>query len=193
VAESTWSGGLVWAALQFPGLEHVLTRADEAGFRADAQLVLAEERPCRVRYLIECDPAWRFTALTMTISDAGGDRTLKLTATPDGQWQSDGEPRPDLDGCVDIDINCTPLTNTLPIRRLGWATGTAHDLSVAYVSVPDLTVRPVSQRYTRLAPDVYQYESGTFRTELPVDEGGFVLDYPVYWSRVWPAAVAGSG
>ena len=62
--------------------------------------------------------------------------------------------RPDLAGCVDIDINCTPLTNTLPIRRLDWAPGQAHDFVMAYVSVPELTVRPVQQRYTCLAARV---------------------------------------
>jgi len=180
---------LVWASLRFPGLEHVMTRADASGFRADGQLVMADDRPVRVSYLLECDSGWRFTALAMTVTDSGGERTLRLSSTRDGHWQADGAPRPDLAGCIDIDINCTPLTNTLPIRRLGWAPGASHDLTVAYVSVADLTVRPVSQRYTQLDPARYRYESGAFRTELAVDESGFVLDYPVYWSRVEPVAV----
>jgi hypothetical protein len=57
---------------------------------------------------------------------------------------------------------------------------------MAYVSVPSLTVRPVRQRYTQLEPGFFHYESGSFRTELPVDEAGFVLDYPSYWGRVAP-------
>ena len=180
---------LVWASLKFPGLEHVLTRADASGFRADSQLVMVEDRPVRVSYLLECDSGWRFTALAMTVTDSGGERTLRLSSTTDGHWQADGVPRPDLAGCIDIDINGTPLTNTLPVRRLTWAPGTSHDLSVAYVSVADLTVRPVSQRYTQLEPGRYRYESGSFRADLPVDEAGFVLDYPAYWSRVRSAPV----
>jgi uncharacterized protein len=105
-------------------------------------------------------------------------------------WQADGQPRPDLDGCIDIDIDCTPLTNTLPIRRLSWAPGATHDLSVAFVSVPDLTVRAVSQRYTLVEPRLYWYQSGAFRAfrafraDLPVDGDGFVLDYPGFWARL---------
>jgi hypothetical protein len=179
---------LVWTAQQFPGLEHVMTRADASGFRADGQLVMVEDRPVRVRYLLECDSGGRFTSLAITASESGGERTLLLAATADGHWQSDGTPRPDLNGCIDIDIDCTPLTNTLPIRRLSWVPGEPRELSMAYVSVPALTVRPVSQRYTQLEPDLYRYESGAFRTDLPVDDAGFVLDYPSYWSRVTPVA-----
>jgi uncharacterized protein len=177
---------LAWAAQQFPGVEHVMAHSDASGFRADGQLVMVEDRPVRVSYLLECDSRWRFTALAMTVTDSESERTLRLSATADGRWQTDGTSRPDLDGCIDIDINCTPLTNTLPIRRLSWTPGASHDLSVAYVSVPELTVRPVGQRYTQLEPSLYRYESGTFRTDLPVDEAGFVLDYPSYWNRVAP-------
>jgi hypothetical protein len=182
------TGDLVWAAQQFPGFEHVMTRSDASGFRADSQLVMVEDRPVRVRYLLKCDSLWRFTALTMTVTDSDGERTLSLSATADGRWQTDGTPRPDLDGCIDIDINCTPLTNTLPVRRLTWTPEASHDLSVAYVSVPELTVRPVSQRYTQLDQGRYRYESGAFRTDLPVDDAGLVVDYPSYWNRVAPVS-----
>jgi uncharacterized protein len=177
---------LAWAALECAGLEHVMTRADESGFRADGQLVMVQDGPFRVRYLLECDAGWRFTTLTITVTDSGRERTLQLAVAADGRWQADGKPRPDLDGCIDIDINCTPLTNTLPIRRLRWASGASHDLSVAFVSVPDLAVRAVSQRYTQLEPRLYRYQSGAFRADLPVDGDGFVLDYPGCWTRVGP-------
>ena len=51
------------------------------------------------------------------------------------------------------------------------------------MSVPELTVESVHQRYTMLAAGLFRYESGSFRTELPVDEDGFVLDYPGIWTR----------
>lgn len=177
---------LAWAALDCAGLEHVMTRADEDGFRADSQLVMVRDRPFRVSYLLECDTGWRFATLTITVTDAGRERTLQLSANADAHWQADGQPRPDLDGCIDIDIDCTPLTNTLPIRRLSWAPEAIHDLSVAFVSVPDLTVRAVSQRYTLLEPRLYWYQSGAFRADLPVDGDGFVLDYPGFWARLGP-------
>jgi uncharacterized protein len=57
------------------------------------------------------------------------------------------------------------------------------DLSIAYVSLPELEVRTVQQRYTRLDEDCYRYESGSFRADLPVDQHGFVIDYPGLWQR----------
>jgi uncharacterized protein len=141
-----------------------------------------------VAYSLACDTGWHFRSLTMSVASAGDERTLTL-ACEDGRWLANGTSRPDLVGCVDIDISCTPLTNTLPIRRLGW--GTAHDIDVAYVSVPELEVRRVRQRYTRLEGDgQFRYESGSFQRDLSVDDGGFVLDYPGLWRRIGSLAEA---
>jgi uncharacterized protein len=89
---------------------------------------------------------------------------------------------------VDVDINRSPLTNTLPIRRLG--VSAPREIDVAYVSVPELTVRPVRRRYTLLPGDqpVYRYESGSFSADLPVDGDGLVLDYPGLWRRIVPGS-----
>jgi hypothetical protein len=179
-----------WTALQWPGLEHVIMSADASGQRAGSQLVLAEHGLNSVSYQLTCDHGWRVRELTISVVSATTRKTLALTADADGHWAADALPRPDLDGCIDIDIDCTPLTNTLPIRRLDWSPGAAYDLDVAYVGVPELTVRPARQRYTLLARDedrneaLFRYESRSFRAELRVDGDGFVIDYPGLWQRV---------
>lgn len=178
-----------WAALAWPGLEHVIVSYDADGFRARGQLVLAEEGLCSVRYQLTCDSGWRFRALTIGVTSANADKRLSLVAGADGHWRANGQRRPDLDDCVDIDINCTPLTNTLPIRRLDWSRSGSCRLDVAYVSVPELEVRSVWQRYTQLGTGAeghpaFRYESDSFRADLIVDESGFVVDYPELWQRV---------
>ena len=185
---------LEWEALDWPGLEHVIVTAGVAGFRADGQLVLGPpEGPASVSYQLSCDASWRVTGLTITAASAAGSRTLGLSAGHDGHWHADGQPRPDLDGCIDVDISLTPLTNTLPIRRLTWLPGRPQDLDVVYVSAPDLTARRASQRYTLLEREtdddapLYRYESGSFSADLTVDGDGFVTDYPGLWRRVWAA------
>jgi hypothetical protein len=190
---------LQWEALDLPGLEHVVIAADAAGVRAEGQLVLGPPvGPASVSYQLSCDADWRVTGLTITAASAAGSRTLALSAGRDGHWRADGQPRTDLDGCTDVDISLTPLTNTLPIRRLTWEPGSGQNLDVVYVSAPDLTARRVSQRYTLLqrgsddgAP-MYRYESGSFRADLTVDSDGFVTDYPGLWRRVWPSERAGA-
>ena len=182
---------LQWEALDWPGLEHVVVSSDAAGFQAAGQLVLGPPvGPASVSYQLSCDANWRVTELTITAATAAGTRTLALSADRHARWLADGQPRPDLDGCIDVDISLTPLTNTLPIRRLTWTSGTAQDLEVVYVSAPDLTVRRASQRYTLLKQEaddnasLYRYESGSFRADLTVDEHSFVTDYPGLWRRV---------
>jgi uncharacterized protein len=177
-----------WAALQWPGLEHVVVSASAAGSDAEGQLIMAEQGLITVRYSLTCGPGWRFRTLTISVRSAAGQRVLTLAREGDGGWLADGQPRPDLGGCDDIDINCTPLTNTLPIRRLGWAAGQAYDIDVAYVSVPDLDVRKARQRYTRLSGAAFRYESGSFQADLEVDADGIVLDYPGIWRRLGDAA-----
>ena len=181
-----------WTALAWPGLEHVIVSHDADGFRARGQLVLAEEGLCSVSYQLTCDSGWRFRALTISVISANADKSLSLVAETDGPWRADGQRRPDLEDCVDVDINCTPLTNTLPIRRLDWSASGSGRLDVAYVSVPELEVHSVWQRYTQLdagadGRPAFRYESDSFQADLSVDDSGFVVDYPGLWRRVTAA------
>jgi hypothetical protein len=118
---------LEWEALDWPGLEHVIACDDAAGFRADGQLIAGPPfGPTRVSYQVSCDSSWRLTGLTISPASAAGSQALTLVAEPGGRWLADGRQRPDLDGCTDVDISLTPLTNTLPIRRLSWSPETAR-------------------------------------------------------------------
>lgn len=179
-----------WQGEQWPSLEHVRLTGDDDGWCARGSVVIADGELTSVRYEFRCDQDWRFTGLDITASAATGDRTLTLGASAAGDWTANGAARPDLAGCTDIDIDCTPVTNTLPVRRLSWTPGQARDLTMAYVSVPGLTVRPAHQRYTFVrAPDasrpaVYRYETATFRADLTIDSDGLVVDYEGIWQRI---------
>jgi uncharacterized protein len=179
---------VAWMALQWQGFEHVIASYGPAGFRADSWLMLVSEAgPARVSYQLACDSQWQVTELAIRVTDASSDRTLALRREDGGCWQAEGNGSlPDLQGCTDVDINRSPLTNTLPIRRLG--IGASSDIDVVYVSVPELTVRPVRQRYTLLPGErpVYRYESGSFSADLLVDGDAIVIDYPGLWRRMMP-------
>jgi hypothetical protein len=54
---------------------------------------------------------------------------------------------------------------------------------MAWVSVPDLAVRPSGQTYTHLGRTGdgggrVRYASGSFRSDLEVDADGLVVEYP---------------
>lgn len=177
---------VMWAPQRWAGCEHTAVHATDSGVEVDGLVLLHDEAPVRLQYRLTCDAGWATRRLELVLWD--GPRTT-LVRSPDGDWSDDAGARPDLAGCVDVDISVTPFTNTLPIRRLSLATGEAHDLRMVYVDVgADLAVDTSEQRYTHLgaADDGarYRYESGSFRADLLVDADGIVLDYPGLWRRV---------
>ncbi|ELZ32797.1 hypothetical protein C474_05975 [Halogeometricum pallidum JCM 14848] len=170
-----------------------------SGLRADGLVVAVDEGgdAARVRYRIRTDA--EFGTETVRVDrldvddgdDAAVSESLSLVADR-GSWTVDGEPTPELDGCVDVDIAVTPLTNTLPIRRLGLAPGESETIDAVYLDPRTLGVSRAEQRYTRLAPDEgadedrYRYESleTGFAATLTVDAAGVVRDYPDLFRRV---------
>jgi len=139
-------------------------------------------------FRIEVDPGWvTRTAEVWSVSEAGEGR-IRLTADADRRWWRDGTRAPHLDGCLDVDVAATPLTNTFPINRLaGLAVGAAVTSPVAWVDVPALGVTRVEQTYRRLADRRWQYRDerhGAF--ELSVDDDGLVIDYTGFATRVAP-------
>ena len=183
---------IYWTPWEEPGTEHLGLTLDADGAHADGLILRRkDDMKLRAHYILEIDRAWRFRRLHFAL--LGTERALLMESDGAGHWMVNHEPAPDLDGCLDVDIQITPFTNTLPVRRLGLADGGSSEIRVAYLPVPELTARPVDQRYTcleALGPrgGTYRYE-GLFRNfaaELPVDADGLVLDYPETFRREWP-------
>jgi len=193
---------LYWKPWDAPGCEHV--RVNLATGRAAASnavvadglvLLYRDGRALRCHYRLTADANWRARALDLAVQSGGPElheSALSLTGDGKGRWRVDGSPAPDLDGCLDIDIQVTPFTNTLPIRRLNLAAGEIADIRAVYVPLPDLAPVAAEQSYVCLRPlglsgGLYRYESRSsgFAADLPVDSGGFVVDYPDSFRRVW--------
>lgn len=180
-----------WASLREPGMEHLhLTETGAANHVESVVMGVAGGEPFHLTYQLEADAHWHVRACSFQLGGAT-DRTLRLSADGAGRWtDAAGSPLPALDGCLDVDITVTPFTNTLPIRRLALAPGASAEITVAYVSVPDLGFRPARQRYTHLARTEtggsFRYEGleSGFRADLQVDAEGLVLGYPGIWRRV---------
>ena len=47
-----------------------------------------------------------------------------------GHWSRDGELLPAVENCLDVDLEWSPSTNTLPIRRLTIALGETKTVAV---------------------------------------------------------------
>lgn len=173
----------------FPGigLEHVRVVAGGA----DSALIAVDEDdvPFRLSYQLHWDePAGLLRRAELRACKGSQVRSLSLRIDDAGRWLgAAGEHLGHLDGCVDIDIWPTPLTNSFPIWRSDLRIGERREFRMAWVSAPDLTVEAKAQAYTRLEDRLYLFESldGTgFKAELPVDGDGFVLHYPELFNRV---------
>lgn len=166
------------------------------GFVAEGRIArgTADGPPLRVRYRIEGDAAWRTRRVAARAEEEPS--ALVLHADGAGRWtDGDGRPLDALAGCLDVDIQASPFTNTLPIRRLALAPGGAAEVAAVFVTVPALDARPLRQRYTRLDAGAgrYRYESleSDFRAELPVDADGLLIAYPGFFVRALTAPPAG--
>ncbi|HXY08632.1 MAG TPA: putative glycolipid-binding domain-containing protein [Terriglobales bacterium] len=178
---------VVWKNLLFKGTDYCALWHTAEGWLLKGTVVgvVKDQQPMLANYEIYCDENW-FTHRVQVERTSGSDvKTLSLSVESRGVWRSAGQELPSVRGCDDVDLAVTPATNTLPIRRLNLQVGGSESVIAAWVKFPDLTLRPLSQRYSRLTKDTYRYESNTgFSAEIVVDDLGLVTTYAGGWERI---------
>jgi hypothetical protein len=199
---ATLPGSLFWQRLDTAGVEHTLVD-QRSGLTARGTASAVDPIAYTCRYELQTDESWATARLDISAEGAGWLRTLRLELAA-GRWRATTAEQGDLDGALaaaghagaglpgtedpdllfgafDVDLTGSPLTNTLPIRRLGLLKaepGVAHRLSVAWVLVPSLEVVQADQIYTALGDGRVRFASETFSADLDVDDDGFVIHYP---------------
>ncbi len=171
------------------GFESVLFRPEGERFRLEGGTAAVEDGvPLSVQYRVAVDDAWRTAYVEAAGISPSGHHTVAVE-TRDGRWWVDGELRPDLDGCVDIDFESSVVTNTLAVHRIDLTPGTSAEVPAAFVRADDLRVERMEQTYRCLenGPDrtTFDYSSTTFdfSCRLVFDSSGLVVDYPGIGSR----------
>ncbi|MFA5945153.1 MAG: putative glycolipid-binding domain-containing protein [Candidatus Thermoplasmatota archaeon] len=172
-----------WSAWDGSGLEVAKLSIGPQGIQAVGEISAEPGIAPWAQYVLACDAGWRTLDARIQLADG---RQLALSSDGAGSWTRDGKPAPDLAGAIDIDLSGTPLTNTLPIRRLGLALGSRARIACAHVHLPSLAVRLDPQRYTRLGERRYHFESPAygFARDIDVDDDGLVVSYPGMFRRV---------
>ena len=138
--------------------------------------------PVRVEYQVLADAAGVTTAAHVRDLRGFEQRAMTLERDLKGNWRVDGAVVKTLKNCTDVDLGCSPSTNTLPIRRLRLGLGGTKTIQAAWIRFPELTVVKAAQTYTRLDEFTYRYASGDFSAELTVDDDGLVAAY-ADWQR----------
>lgn len=140
--------------------------------------------PWAVEYTIELDRAGATRSARVNRWSAAGHSTAVLEADGAGRWLVDGVAAPQLDGCLDVDLESSAMTNALPVRRLGLPVAARAAAPAAYVRADGLAVDRLEQAYLRVpgrgARQRYDYTAPAFdfACRLVYDRSGLVLDYP---------------
>ncbi|WP_040841706.1 putative glycolipid-binding domain-containing protein [Nocardia brevicatena] len=137
-----------------------------------------------VEYAITLNADWTTCTARVTGHSSFGRRSITLEGDGAGHWLLDGRPAPHLDGCRDVDLESSAMTNTLPVHRLGLPVAERAAAPAAYVRASDLTVHRLEQEYRRIpdrgADQRYDYNAPAFdfTCHLVYDRSGLILSYP---------------
>ncbi len=172
---------ILWRRIDSPGHEACRLYGIDDKWRLEGTAVFSHEgRACRLSYLIVCDASWN--TMSGTVSGWVGNNLVNIELLVDGQrrWKMNGVSEAQVDGCVDLDLNFSPSTNLLPIRRLCLEVGQSAEVKAAWLRFPSFALEPFSQVYTRVDETTYRYSSsdGEFVADLTVDDVGFPTVYP---------------
>ena len=158
------------------GFEVVYTAPGELRGHTSA---VEDGQPYAVHYAIRFDEQWRTRAVHVSTDTVAGAREVRLASDGSGSWTVNDQPRADLDGLMDIDLEASACTNTFPVHRLHLPAGETVQAPAVYVQAIDLTVRRLDQTYRRLDADRFHYTSeGGFEAVLCYDDSRLIIDYP---------------
>jgi uncharacterized protein len=196
-------------------VELATVELSDSGLRASGTQLGAVPLPYRLDYRLDATADGFVTrGLQLEATGAGWTRRLRLERDESGEWAVEvgGEGAPELgaeelpapggdaqalDGALDCDLGLSPLTNAMPVHRHSLHTEPgAAEFTMAWVSVPDLAVRPSSQRYTHVSraaeSRVVRFEElegddVSFTSDLEFAADGLVRLYPKLARRIEPA------
>ena len=179
---------MVWASRDPAGIERCTVSRRPGGWSLAGALVRgSEDGPVYLSYVIGTDRRW-VTKRVRVQEVVKGKKTVLELESRSSTWYLGGRKVEALNGCADVDLEASPVTNTLPIKRVGQRVGSKLDLSVAWVRFPSLEVQPLERSYERVGKVRYVYRSATgVRTEVEVDGFGLVRRYGDRWQALEPA------
>jgi hypothetical protein len=183
------SATIIWRRLDVPGHDAArLSFRDGRHFLDGTAVFLDQGTPCRLNYSVVCNPAWETESANVRGWIGPKEIDVAVTVDASHRWRLNLREAPTVTGCVDVDLNFSPSTNLLPIRRLHIPVGQSAGVIAAWLRFPSFQLEPLPQAYHHIGERIYRYESGggSFVRDLTVDEAGFVTHYPGFFSLEEP-------
>ncbi|WP_250558403.1 putative glycolipid-binding domain-containing protein [Pseudonocardia lacus] len=190
---------LTWQAEDGHGLEGTRLNIGAGGaYRALSRMVRVHpDGDFTASFRLVVGSGGELQRLSITSATANRERHLTLNRTEDGYWLLDtgsGGGRNEFGGALDIDLQYSPMLNTVPIRRLDLhRSGGDHTIPVVFVSLPSLEVSQVTRTYRTVSPlddsghALIELQWDDNSAELVVDADGVVASYPGLATRVGPS------
>jgi hypothetical protein len=167
------------------GFEVVFIDSSPTGFRCEGHTLAVESGDVwSVNYTIDLTAHWQTRRAWVSGRSAQGTREVLLDTDGRGSWSIDGRAAGFLDGCLDVDLESSALTNAFPVHRLDLQIGQEAAAPAVFVRVSELRIERLEQRYLRLENDGprlrFRYRAPAFDVECEIafDAAGLVLDYP---------------
>jgi hypothetical protein len=199
---------IVWTGLDEWRTEVARVNLTEDGVQATGTQIGVDPVPYHLEYDLDAADGFVTRSLRVRCEGAAWARGLDLTRDGGGVWRAtyDHEgstemPSPSaevgqLHEALDCDLAFSPMTNLMPIRRhrLNEQPGSA-EFMMAWVTVPELTVRASRQRYEHVRVDdhgsvVRFIDLGLFvgfTADLELGSHGLIQVYPELARRVEPS------
>ena len=178
------SHSILWRGLFLLGHEACRLFSKKTYWHLEGTAVFSyDQQPCCLDYSVICDSDWHTRSGSVTGWLGNTIVEIELAVDPDHHWRVNGRELPKVAGCIDLDLNFSPCTNTIPIHRLDLAIGQEAEVKAAWLRIPNFELESLHQLYRRLDESTYRYESGggQFIAELQVNQAGFVTNYPGLW------------
>jgi hypothetical protein len=167
------------------GFEVVYFQTHGGGYRIEGWTTAVEDGGTwAVEYAIDLDTGWVTRSARVRGRSRAGSSSRLLETDGAGRWLVDGQGAGHLDGCLDVDLESSALTNALPVHRMALAPGARRAAPAAYVRAAGLAVERLEQTYVRIPGEAtrqcYDYSAPAFdfSCRLVYDESGLVVDYP---------------
>ena len=168
-----------WSGWDGDGHEALNLGWESGGWTADGIVRGGGTIDWGVHYVIRVDERWKLRQFLL-FRDLP-DPDLWLGVDPAGRWgEINGARRPELDGCVDVDLAISPFSATPAVRRLRIEVGDTAEVRVARVDPDTLAIEPAVVTYERLSLDRWRRDD----VELVVDEHGLVTQHPGAFRRL---------
>ena len=173
-----------WRRLDVPGTDHATLTTTDNGYLLLGHARFADPGgEADLHYSVQATPTWRTERAHLHGVGPTGAVQIEITVDAGGRWSLNGQVMAEVTGCIDLDLNLTPATNLLSIRRLALAEGMAAEVVAAWLEFPIPRLKPLRQLYRNLGGGRYDYRCPDlpFAAILETNRDGFVTSYPPLW------------